>query len=40
MLLSAALGRCSKAGKDTFLLSLLSLLAVNSVELGGGGALR
>jgi len=38
--LSAALGRCSKAGKDTFLLSLLSLLAVNSVELGGGGALR
>ena len=36
--LSAALGRCSKAGKDTFLLSLLSLLAVNSVELGGGGS--
>eukprot|EP01052_Picozoa_sp_SAG31_P018386 SAG31_NODE_1299_length_8918_cov_59.994671_9_plen_207_part_00 len=35
--LSAALKRCSEAGKDTFLLSLLSLLAVNSVELSNGG---
>lgn len=38
--LSAALKRCSQAGKSTFLLSLLSLLAVNSVELSGDGVLH